>query len=138
MEEPRRTACREGSNYTGHMDVDVLVSEWADELIEVPRAHLALRMRQDPQGVLVLHQEREIIRCHLTPGGMQAAGLIAEALGVRVPALGGEAEARVSTGVLFRAVSIARLDLANEASHFLLDRLLEEAEMQRGTSVSSG
>ncbi len=76
--------------------------------------------------------DEELIRCRLTPGGMAAAGLVARALGVPVPAAGAEAAARVSTGVLFRAASIARLDLSNEASMPLLERLLEEAAAQRG------
>ena len=41
-------------------------------------------------------------------------------------------EARVTTAVLFRALSIAGLDYANDASFVLLERMLEEAEMQRG------
>ena len=51
---------------------------------------------------------------------------------MKVPSLGEEALARVSTGVLFRVLSIARLDLSNDASFPLLERLLEEAAMQRG------
>ena len=44
--------------------------------------------------------------------------------------------ARVSTGVLFRAMSIASLDFKVQESFVLLDRLLEEAASQRGGRVS--
>ena len=36
--------------------------------------------------------------------------------------------------MLFRAVGVAGLDYGKEESYVLLDRLLEEAEMQRGAS----
>lgn len=41
---------------------------------------------------------------------------------------------RVSSGVLFRALGIAGVDLGNDASFVLLGWLLDEAEMQRGAS----
>ena len=111
---------------------DVEVSDRADELLETPRAHLALTLRQDEDGMIVALGGEVLVRCRLTPGGMAAAGLVARALGAPVPAAGAESTARVSTGVLFRAASIARLDLSNEASMPLLERLLEEAAAQRG------
>ena len=81
-----------------------------------------------------MYGERTIVRCFLTRQGMTAAGFMARALGVPVPPLGETAHARVSTGVLYRAVGIASLDFDLEASYVLLERLLEEAEMQRGGS----
>ena len=53
-------------------------------------------------------------------------------LGVKVPPLGESVIARVSTGVLFRVLGVAGLDYKKEESYVLLDRLLEEAERQRG------
>ena len=110
------------------------VSDYADELLSVPRAHLRLELRQDEEGLLLLYGERQLVRCFLTRQGMLAASFMARALGVSVPALGETAHARVSTGVLYRAVGIASLDFDLEASYVLLERLLEEAEMQRGGS----
>lgn len=114
--------------------VDVEIFDGADRLVEIPRAHLALKMRQGREGMVVLHQDQALLRCHLTRNGILTAGFVAEALGVKVPSLGEEVQARVSTGVLFRALSIARLDLANDASFPLLERLLEDAAMQRGSN----
>ena len=64
--------------------------------------------------------------------GMLAAGFVAQALGTKVPPLGESVTARVSTGVLFRVLGVAGLDYKKEESYVLLDRLLEEAERQRG------
>ena len=110
------------------------VSEYADELISVPRAHVVLQLRQDEGGLKLSHQDRLLVECPLTRGGMAAAGYMARALGVGIPPVGESVTARVSTGVLFRAVSIASLDFDNEDSFVLLERWLDEAESQRGGS----
>jgi hypothetical protein len=110
------------------------VSEYADELISVPRAHVVLELRQDDGGLRLSHQDRLLVECPLTRVGMAAAGYMARALGVGIPSVGESVTARVSTGVLFRAVSIASLDFDNEDSYTLLDRWLDEAESQRGGS----
>ena len=110
------------------------VSDYADELMSVPRAHLRLELTQDEQGLVLLHDGRQLVRCFLTRQGMLAGGFMAKALGVSMPPLGESVPARVSTGVLFRAVGVSSLDFDSDASHILLERLLEEAEMQRGGS----
>jgi hypothetical protein len=65
---------------------------------------------------------------------MLAAGFMAQALGTKVPALGDTGLARVSTGVLYRAIAVAGFDFDKDESYVLLERLLEEAEQQRGGS----
>jgi hypothetical protein len=109
-----------------------LVSEYATDLLDQPRAHLALELKQDDEGVKLLHGDETLVECYLTREGMAAGAYMARALGVAIPAAGESVTARVSTGVLFRAVSIATLDLSIKESFVLLDRWLEEAEMQRG------
>ena len=115
---------------------DVEVFDKGHILLEVPRAHVRLKLTQDEGGLLILHDDAIILRCHLTKNGMGAAAFVAKALGVKIPALGEEVAARVATGVLFRAISIAELDLSNDASFPLLERLLEEATIQRGAATS--
>ena len=110
------------------------VSEYASELIDVPRAHLVLELRQDEDGLKLRHDGKTLVECRLTREGMAAAGYMAQALGARIPPLGESVKARVSTGVLFRAVSISSLDFSVEESYKLLERWLEEAELQRGGS----
>ena len=108
------------------------VSHYADELISVPRAHLRLELRQDADGLTLLHDGRSLVECALTSQGMVAAGYMAQALGVQIPPLGQSVSARVSTGVLYRVIAIPRLDFDKDESFVLLERLLDEAERQRG------
>lgn len=110
----------------------VEISKYADELISAPRGRLRLTLAQDEDGVTLSHEGRLLVRCHLTQEGMMASGFMAQALGLSIPLLGEFAEARVSSGVLFRALGIAGLDYSNDASFVLLERMLDEAQMQRG------
>ena len=110
------------------------VLDYVEELTATPRAHLPLELRQDDDGLKLLHQGRPLVECYMTREGMAAGGYMAKALGAPLPPVGESVAVRVSTGVLFRAVSIASLDFGVEESFVLLERLLEEAEMQRGGS----
>ena len=109
-----------------------VVTEYAEELLDTPRAHLVLELSQDSGGLKLTYREGLLVECRLTRQGMAAGAYMARALGVRIPALGETVRARVSTGVLFRATSIASLDFDEEVSMVVLSRLLDEAEMQRG------
>ena len=111
--------------------------EYADSVISVPRAHVRVTLRQIRDGVTLLHEGKALTKCYVNRSGMRAAHYMAEALGVEVPPLGSSVEARVSTGVLWRAVSISCLDFRKEESMLLLKRLLEEATMQRGAGSDS-
>lgn len=106
--------------------------EYADSLIAVPRSHVLVKLRQSKGAVTLLHGRRVLTKCYLNRSGLRVALYMARALGVKVPPLGQTVEANVSTGVLWRAVSISCLNLRKKESHPLLQRLLEEAEMQRG------
>ena len=106
----------------------------AECLVSVPRAHVRLDLSQDGSGVSLTHEDGPVLECPLTPDGMMTAGFVAQALGVSLPPLGESRAVRVSTGVLFRAVSVAELDLGIEESYILLERLLDEAAMQRAGS----
>ena len=112
----------------------VEITEYADELISVPRARLLLELTQVESGVTLAHEGKLLVSCRLTREGMAASGFMAQALGAPIPPLGETVQTRVTTAVLFRALSIAELDYTNEASFALLERMLEEAEMQRGGS----
>ena len=114
--------------------VNAKVSDYYEELVSVPRAHLRLELRQDDSGLSLLYDGRPLVECALTREGMLAGGFMAKALGQSVPPLGQSVIARVSTGVLYRAVAVSGLDFEKEESYILLERLLEEAETQRGGS----
>ena len=113
-------------------DTHTYVTEYADELIETPRAHLRLTLAQDERGLVLTYQDRELLRCFLTPNGMLAGGFVAKSLGVALPPLGESVIARVSTGVLYRVLGVCSLDYSEDAAYVILETLLEEAEMQRG------
>ena len=121
---------REGNREAA--DAHAVVTEYAEELLDAPRAHLVLELSQDSEGLNLVYRDELLVQCRLTRQGMAAGAYMARALGVRIPALGETVRARVSTGVLFRATSIASLDFDEEASMIMLARLLDEAEMQRG------
>ena len=107
--------------------------EYADELISAPRSHIKVTLRQSNQAVTLLHGGRALTKCYINHYGMRAAVFMAKAIGVDIPPVGSSVEARISTGVLWRAVSISCLNLRKKESYPILERLLEEAGMQRST-----
>ena len=115
----------------------IVISQYAEELIKVPRAHVRMQLTQNKSGVSLIHEDDILIHCPLTKTGMMVAGLIAHGLGVTLPSLGDVKDIRASTGVLFRVISIAGLDYNSEEAFMILDRLLEEAMLQRGRMSGS-
>ena len=115
----------------------VNISNYAHDLIAVPRAHVRMVFFQDSTGVSLTHEGHDLVRCPLTRSGMAAAGFMSQAMGVELPALGESVQIRVSTGVLFRVIAIAELDYEIVESGILLHRFLEEAELQRGGAGGS-
>ncbi len=106
--------------------------EYADQIISRPRANLKVQLRQGKEGVTLLHNRKVLTRCYISRSGMRGAVFAAQALGVKVPPLGASVEVSVSTGVLWRAISISCLDFRKKESYVLLERLLQEADMMRG------
>ena len=111
--------------------------EYADQVIAAPKAHVRVTLRQRYHGVTLLHEGKALTKCHLSRSGMRAARYMSESLGVNIPPLGSSVEARVSTGVLWRAISISCLDFRKSESYTLLERLLDEAAMQRRSGSDS-
>ena len=115
----------------------VEITDYAEELMSVPRAHVRMEYSQTNSGVVLTHEGNELVKCPLTRSGMAAAGFMSQAMGVELPTLNETVNVRVSTGVLFRVITIAGLDFENDASFIILDRTLEEAELQRGSASGS-
>lgn len=109
--------------------------EYAEQIISVPRSRVTVTLRQRQEGVTLLHNRRALTKCYINRSGMRAAVFMAKALGVTVPALGNSVKAQVSTGVLWRAISISCLNFHKKESYVLLERLLEEAAMMRGGAI---
>ncbi len=107
--------------------------DYAYDLISQPSPHLRVLLKQTKTGVSLLHENRLLTRVYLNKSGMTAAGAMAEALGVKVPAMGSAVEARVSTGLLYRVLSLSTLDYRNPVSFDVARYWLEEAAALRGS-----
>ena len=105
--------------------------DYAEELLSVPSRSVPVTLRRGKNSVVLLHKGRVVTRCYNTEVGRWGARFMAESLGVDVPAPGHSITTSVSTGVLFRAISISSLDLRKVATHAILGRMLEEAQFQR-------
>lgn len=107
--------------------------DYAYKLIEAPKAHVRVSLRQTGAGVSLLHGRRLLTKVYLNESGMSAAAAMAEALGVPVPKLGDSSTALVSSGLLYRVLALSQLDYRNEAALEVAERLVEEAkDMQSG------
>jgi hypothetical protein len=107
--------------------------EYAYSLIEVPRAHVRVTLKQTGDGVSVLHGRRVLTRVFLNRSGMNAAAAIAEAIGVPLPKLGESKSALVSSGLLYRVLALSQLDFRKPEALEVASRLVEEAvDMQSG------
>ncbi len=106
--------------------------DYAEQLLSMPQRSVPVTLRQTLRGVTLLHKgRRALTKCYLNPKGMGSAALVARALGVSLPPLGQSVSTAVSSGVLLRAVSLSTMDPRVLELQPLIQRLLEEAEMQR-------
>lgn len=94
---------------------------------------MRVELRQTKQGVSLLHSGRLLTKVYLNRSGMPAASAMAQALGTSIPPLGETRSAVVSSGLLYRVLSLSALDFRNEVSYDVAERLLEEAEAMRGS-----
>lgn len=100
--------------------------------IEHPKGVMALTLFRGKSGVTLRYQGKVIARTSASRAGNQIAPFIALALGLPLPKLGATATAKVSSGVLYRILSISTLDLRQPEARQLLDYLLDEAATMRG------
>jgi hypothetical protein len=113
--------------------------EYGFKLLELPRSHLRVELNQDKSGVSLTHKGRVLTRVYLNRSGMNAAVAMSEALGIKLPPLGGSNSGLVSTGLLYRVFALSQLDFRNPVSYQLAGELVDEAiSMQRGSSSTSG
>ena len=112
---------------------------YADELLSGQgRGAVPVVLRRSTTGVTLLHNGRALTHCYASGVGRVAARLVAEALGVPLPPIGGAVEATVSTGVIYRAISISSVDLRIPEALPLVERLLQEAVEQRLNPSAGG
>jgi hypothetical protein len=106
--------------------------DYAYQLIDRPRAHVRVQLRQTRTGVSLLHDGRLLTKVYINRSGMRAAMAMAHALAVRVPPLGESSEAVVSTGLLYRVLALSQLDFNNPEAFEMARHLLDEADALRG------
>jgi len=112
--------------------------EYGYALLERPRAHLRVELRQVADGVTVSHNGRLITRVYLNRSGMNAAAAISEALGVPVPPVGQAVSTLASTGLLYRVLAISQLDFRRPEAFEVASQLVDEAmDMQRGGGATT-
>lgn len=100
--------------------------------IERPKAQMEVTLYNGKQGLTLRYQGKVITKTHATRVGRMIAPYVAEGLGVSLPKLAKSTKAIVSSGVLFRVLSISSLDLRSEEARMLLAYLLNEAQAMRG------
>ncbi|MBI4296974.1 MAG: hypothetical protein HY676_00400 [Chloroflexi bacterium] len=105
--------------------------DYADRVLATPRSEMSLRLRRGRSGVTLYYRGRALTKCHASKVGMLAAAYMARALGVNLPAQGASTVVKVPFGVLYRAIGISSLDLRRQEAYVVLQRLIEEADMQR-------
>lgn len=94
---------------------------------------MCVQLRQTKTGVSLVHGRRLLTRVYINRSGMRAATAMADALGVKVPALGGASEAVVSTGLLYRVLALSQLDYRKPEGLEMARHLLDEADALRGS-----
>ena len=102
-----------------------------EKAIERPKGEMAITLFRGKTGLSLRYLGKVICRTPATEAGKLIAPYVADAVGVRLPAVGSTAKAVVSSGVMFRVLSISTLDVKNEESRILLDYLLTEAREMR-------
>ena len=105
--------------------------DYAEKLLERPRASIPLTLRRSKSGVTLLHRGRAVTKCHASGVGEVQARFMAQALGVDLPVLGEATAVEVPAGAFYRAIAISSLDLRRPEALFLLEQHLATAQMQR-------
>ena len=107
-----------------------------EKAIERPKGEMAIGLYHGKTGVTLRYQGKVVARTSASASGKLLAPYLAAALGVKLPPVGSTANAVISSGVMFRVLSISTLDLRNEESYILLDYLLQEASEMRAYQSS--
>lgn len=99
--------------------------------IERPQGQMEVTLYHGRGGVTLRYRGKVIARTLDSGVGRRVAPYLALALGVELPPVGGKARAMVSSGVMYRVLSISALDLRQKEAVVLLRYLLDEAEQMR-------
>ena len=103
---------------------------YAEKLLSRPSGNVNVTLRAGKGGVTILHGRNALSRCYNNPPGRLSASIVAQALGVQLPFAGHSVTTTVSTGVLWRAISISSLDPRIPEAQQLIERFLKDATDQ--------
>ena len=67
-----------------------VVTEYAEELLDTPRAHLVLELSQDGEGLKLAYRDGLLVECRLTRQGMAAGAYMAQGAGGQDTRAGGD------------------------------------------------
>lgn len=106
--------------------------DYAEQVLNRPGGEKPVTLKHTKSGATLLHRGRALTKTHASAVGQTQAKLMAMALGVELPEVGGSVDLRVSSGVLYRAVAVSSLDVRRPEALAVLGQLMSTAEMQRG------
>jgi hypothetical protein len=106
--------------------------DYAEAVINRPGGEKPVVLRRHKNGTTLLHRGRALTKTHASRVGEVQAELMAEVLGVELPAVGGDIAIRVSSGVLYRAIAVSSLDVRRPEARAVVAELMNTAAMQRG------
>ena len=104
---------------------------YAEKLLERPQRSIEVTLSRGESETTLLHEGNAMVICSNDEVGRTQAELVARALGIALPDVGGSETVGVSSGVLHRVMSISTMDPTDEDIWPLFARLLEEAEAMR-------
>jgi hypothetical protein len=110
----------------------IKAQDYAEQVLNRPGGEKPVTLRRSKTGTTLLHEGRALTKAHASGVGEMQAKLMALALGVELPAIGGSVDARVPSGVLYRAVAVSSLDVRRPEAQAVLGQLMNTAAMQRG------
>lgn len=105
--------------------------DYAENLLARPQRSIEVTLSRSEAETTLLHDGNAMVICPNDEMGSTQAELVARALGVALPGVGGSETVGVSSGVLHRVMSISTMDPTDEDIWPLFARLLEEAEAMR-------
>ena len=106
--------------------------DYAEQVLNRPGGEKPVSLRRTKSGATLLHRGRALTKTHASGVGEMQAKLVAMVLGVALPEVGMSVEARVSSGVLYRAIAVSSLDIRRPEALAVLGQLMNTAAMQRG------
>ena len=106
--------------------------DYAEQVLNRPGGAKEITLRRNKTGTTLLYHGRTLTRTYDSALGEVQARLMAEVLGVDLPGVGFSVTTKVSSGVLFRAVSVSSLDVRRPEARAVLAQIMNTAAMQRG------